>query len=132
MATAEMQKFGQGLMDLSTDIMAFAADRQSHEPQWPSPPDAKDTQTRFYEFEKYPQETLSLFHERFSGRVTSDIARLQELGITSPWGLLISDEPRAYGKWFGAMGHFLTNNDLQGAVRTAADNKLWWTIFNGP
>jgi hypothetical protein len=126
-SVAELQRFGQELIDLSSDILAVTADRGQQAP--PRFVNGRDSHEAWAAAMRYENETANMVTQRFGGRIMSKIALLKVMGINAPWIVQSSIDPSKIGQWLGAMGHLIAEGRFQDAVTSGSDEKLWFGLL---
>lgn len=116
----ETKELGQKLKDISSDILAFAADRVREEgllpPRQSYSQDISGISKMHQRGAAFSQETHALYNMKFGNRATPYLAQLQTMGIILPLSLQRSESRHAgLGKWFATVGDLLVQGQIQEA-----------------
>lgn len=128
LSTGEVQRFGQSLIDLSSDVQSYAQDLRSQSP--PSHIEGSDPHADWQRGTNYDIEADRKIQERFSPRIIAALSELRALGVVPPDFILAGTAMRlqSSAKWVGAMGRMLSDGKLKEAIKVGSDKNLWWDL----
>jgi hypothetical protein len=128
---AQHKAFGAELIQLSSDIFRFLADRQRdhsdlHKANPANGPAYQDWQAD----RDFEQVTGKLFFEKFGTRVLGSVALLHRMGIKMPHHMMATAHYRPSGlpQFLGMMGDLLSRGNIEDAASAANDRDLMWQI----